>query len=204
MAADEEGTLATPEGVAPRVHRSPDQRASRPHRQAHGRRRARSSSPAWSMRVRMRGGAAAAAWPSATRTSPTERQIEFRIGINLGDVIVDGDDIYGDGVNVAATARGPGRSRRRRRFRHRLWIQAKNNIDAGFEYLGEQQVKNLPEPVRTYRVLLDPEAAGTIKGESAQEIALGLGGRGKRRAGHRGYGPRHGPDPVVGATLGTG
>ncbi len=102
----------------------------------------------------------------------TEQQIAFRIGINLGDVIIDGDDIYGDGVNVAARLEGladPGAVV----ISGTAFDQAKNKIDAGFEYLGEQQVENLPEPVRTYRVLLDPEAAGTIKGESRRRLHWG-------------------------------
>ncbi len=47
-----------------------------------------------------------AAWPSATRTMPPDQRIEFRIGINLGDIIIDDDDIFGDGVNVAARLEG--------------------------------------------------------------------------------------------------
>ena len=96
---------------------------------------------------------------------PLDRRITFRIGINLGDVIIEGDDIYGDGVNVAARLEGlaePGNVV----ISGTAFDQARNKIDAGFEYLGEQQVKNIPEPVRTYRVLLDPAAAGTIIGTS--------------------------------------
>jgi adenylate cyclase len=95
----------------------------------------------------------------------SDQLIAFRIGINLGDVMIEGDDIYGDGVNVAARLEGlakPGGVM----ISGTAFDQARNKIDAGFKYLGEQQVKNIPEPVRTYRVLLAPAAAGTIVGEA--------------------------------------
>ena len=95
---------------------------------------------------------------------PRERQIEFRIGINLGDVIVEGDDIYGDGVNVAARLEGlakpGGICISRTVFNH-----LKNKVDLGFENLGEQRVKNIAEPIGVYRVLLDPGAAGKVIGK---------------------------------------
>src|SRR5215469_3014622 len=80
-----------------------------------------------------------------------ERRIEFRIGINLGDVIIDEHDIYGDGVNVAARLEAlaePGRICISRVVRD----QVRDKVDFGFEDLGEQQVKNIARPVRVYRV----------------------------------------------------
>jgi adenylate cyclase len=88
---------------------------------------------------------------------PLERRIQFRIGINLGDIINDGDDIFGDGVNIAARlealadAGGICVSRVVR-------DQVRDKLPVAFEDRGEQQVKNIVRPVRVYRVLLDPEA----------------------------------------------
>ncbi len=89
--------------------------------------------------------------------SPMDRRIEFRIGINLGDVLVAGDDIYGDGVNVAARLEGlaePGA----------IWISEAvhtaigNKLPLEFDDLGSRDVKNIRQPVRAYRVRLKPGA----------------------------------------------
>ena len=89
---------------------------------------------------------------------PEDRRITFRIGINLGDVIVDGEDIYGDGVNIAARLEGlaepGGICVSRTVFNH-----VKGKVDFGFDDLGEREVKNIPEPVRIFKVLLDAPAA---------------------------------------------
>ena len=82
---------------------------------------------------------------------PADRRIEFRIGINLGDVIVDGDDIFGDGVNVAARLEAlaePGGICVSRVVHD----QVRDKLDLAFEDLGEQQVKNIARPVHVYRV----------------------------------------------------
>jgi len=82
------------------------------------------------------------------------RRITFRIGINLGDVIVEGDDIYGGGVNVAARLEGlaePGGIC----VSGVAYDTAHDKLDVAFESLGEQKVKNIEQPVRTYRVLLE-------------------------------------------------
>jgi len=95
---------------------------------------------------------------------PQDRKMEFRIGINLGDVIQEGDRIYGDGVNVAARIEGlapPGGIC----ISRATYGQVKNKLDLGYEYLGEQSVKNIDEPVRVYRVLTEPEAVGKVIGE---------------------------------------
>jgi adenylate cyclase len=95
---------------------------------------------------------------------PENRRMEFRIGINLGDVIEEGERIYGDGVNVAARieglAEGGGICISRTAF-----DQVKNKLNLGFENLGEHSVKNIAEPVRVYRLLMDAEAAGKVIGE---------------------------------------
>jgi len=95
---------------------------------------------------------------------PEHRRMEFRIGINLGDVIEEEGTIYGDGVNVAARleglAEGGGVCISRTAF-----DQVKNKLKLGYEYLGEHAVKNIAEPVRVYKVLMEPEAAGKVIGE---------------------------------------
>ncbi len=82
---------------------------------------------------------------------PEDQRITYRIGINIGDIIVEGDDIYGDGVNVAARlealAEPGGICISRTVFNH-----VRNKVALAFEDLGELQVKNIPDPVRVYRV----------------------------------------------------
>ena len=83
-----------------------------------------------------------------------ERRMEFRIGVNLGDVIVDGEQIYGDGVNVAARLESladPGGIC----VSHTVHDQIKNKLALNYQDAGEQKVKNLNEPVRVWRLLLD-------------------------------------------------
>jgi adenylate cyclase len=95
---------------------------------------------------------------------PDDRKMEFRIGINLGDVIQEGERIYGDGVNIAARveglAEGGGIC-----ISGSAYDQVKNKLALGYESLGEHSVKNIAEPVRGYRVLMDPEAVGKVIGE---------------------------------------
>ena len=89
------------------------------------------------------------------------RRIQLRIGINLGDVIVEGDDLYGDGINIAARleamAEPGGICVSGAAFDH---VAQKAGV--GFEGLGELRLKNITNPVRAYRVVLDPAAAGKI------------------------------------------
>jgi adenylate cyclase len=93
---------------------------------------------------------------------PQDQRIEFRIGVNVGDVIVQGEDIFGDGVNVAArlesiatpggiTISGPVRD------------HIGNRLDLAFEDMGEQTLKNIERPVRVFRVHLDTPAVGGTK-----------------------------------------
>jgi len=81
---------------------------------------------------------------------PDEHRLRLRIGVNLGDIIVEGSDIYGDGVNVAARLEGlaePGGIC----ISGKVYEEVKNKLPAAFEDLGEQEVKNIREPVRVYR-----------------------------------------------------
>jgi adenylate cyclase len=110
---------------------------------------------------------------------PENRRMEFRIGINLGDVIEEEGRIYGDGVNIAARietlseAGGVCISGSAYDF-------VGKKLSLGYEYLGEHTVKNIEKPVRVYRVLMEPEAAGKVLGEKKvkprqwQRTAIGL------------------------------
>src|ERR1051325_1197745 len=91
------------------------------------------------------------------RALPEAEQMWFRIGINLGDVMVENDDLYGEGVNIAARLQelaepggilisGP------------VYDLVRNKLTIGFDYLGQQALKNVPEPVASYRIMLDGEA----------------------------------------------
>jgi adenylate cyclase len=97
------------------------------------------------------------------------RAIVFRIGINLGDVIVEGDDIYGGGVNVAARLEGlaePGGIC----VSGTAYDTAHDKLDLTFESLGEQQVKNIDQPVRTYRVVFGAGRGRPTGPSSALEL----------------------------------
>ncbi|MFQ6672443.1 MAG: adenylate/guanylate cyclase domain-containing protein [Candidatus Tectimicrobiota bacterium] len=91
---------------------------------------------------------------------PNHRKMEFRIGINLGDVIVEGERIYGDGVNIAARleglAEGGGIC-----VSGTVYDSIKNKLALEYESLGEHAVKNIVDPVRAYRVGLEPAAAAS-------------------------------------------
>jgi len=95
---------------------------------------------------------------------PDDRKMVFRIGVHLGDVIEDEERIYGDGVNIAARIEGLAESGGICISRT-TYDQIKNKLNLGYEYLGDHTVKNIAEPVRVYRVLTEPEAAGKVIGE---------------------------------------
>jgi adenylate cyclase len=97
---------------------------------------------------------------------PENRRMLFRIGINLGDVIQEDDRIYGDGVNIAARLEGlaepGGICISKTAFKH---IESK--LPYGYEYLGDQTVKNITKPVGAYRVQMDPRV--TVAGEAEEK-----------------------------------
>ena len=93
----------------------------------------------------------------------SDRRMEFRIGINLGDVIQDGERIYGDGVNVASRMESlaePGGIC----VSGSAYDQIENKFAFGCEYLGEQTVKNISTPIRVYRLTSDHDASGCTVG----------------------------------------
>ena len=84
--------------------------------------------------------------------SPADSRIEFRVGINIGDVIIDGDDIYGDGVNIAARlqeAAEPGGVY----VSGDVYRQVEGKVGMEFQDLGERELKNIENPVRAYKVV---------------------------------------------------
>jgi class 3 adenylate cyclase len=93
----------------------------------------------------------------ANAALPESRRMSFRIGINVGDVMVKDDDIFGDGVNIAARLQGlaePGGIRVSRSVRDHL----RDRGDTHFEDLGEHAVKNIARPIRVFGVVFDPDA----------------------------------------------
>jgi class 3 adenylate cyclase len=110
------------------------------------------------------------------------RKMEFRIGINLGDIIEEGDQIYGDGINIAARLEGladPGGIC----ISRTAYDQIEDKLPLGYEYLGEKIVKNIPKPIRAYKVLVEPEeftikawakgfAAGSQKDKKKEETFI--------------------------------
>ncbi len=92
---------------------------------------------------------------------PEARRMLFRIGINLGDLVVEGDRIYGDGVNIAARLEGiadPGGIC----ISRTAYDQIEDKLPLGYEYLGEKTIKDSPKPIRAYKVIFEP--SGKIRG----------------------------------------
>ncbi len=92
---------------------------------------------------------------------PENRRMEFRIGINLGDVVEEGERIYGDGVNITARveglAEGGGIC-----ISGTVYDSIKNKLSLSYESLGEHTVKNIKDPVRVYRMRIGPESAAPV------------------------------------------
>jgi adenylate cyclase len=92
---------------------------------------------------------------------PENRRMEFRIGVNLGDVIEDGEQILGDGVNIAARLESLSEAGGIC-ISGTAYDQIKNKLTLGYEYHGKQTVKNISEPVRVYRVLMEPKGLSSL------------------------------------------
>jgi adenylate cyclase len=95
---------------------------------------------------------------------PESRRMEFRIGVNLGDVIEEKGRIYGDGVNIAARLEGLAEAGGIC-ISGTAFDQVKNKLSLGYQFVGKQTVKNIPDPIRAYKVLMEPEHAGKVIGE---------------------------------------
>ena len=121
--------------------------------------------------------------------APPEQRLDFRIGVNLGDIVVEEDDIHGDGVNIAhriqALAEPGGIAISGTTYDH-----VKSKLAVGYASLGMQRVKNISDPIRVYRVVLDPSAAGKttvlrqklrVAAAAAAVVVLLGGGRVSRR-----------------------
>jgi adenylate cyclase len=153
--------LGAAEGASPRTDRPQDRRTSRAHRQATG-------------------DAILVEFPSVVEAvscalagqrgmvernagTPEEERNSFRIGVNLGDIIVEDGDIHGDGVNIAARLEGiaePGGIC----ISEDAFRQVRGKIDAEFDDIGEQNLKNIARPLRVYRLgprPSRPHAGGT-------------------------------------------
>ena len=105
---------------------------------------------------------------------PRNLWIEYRVGVNLGDVIIEEDDIYGDGVNIASRLESiaePGQVY----ISGGIYEQIKNKLVCGYESLGDRKVKNITDPVRVYRVLPDPAAFKTRnRRETVLILSIGI------------------------------
>jgi TolB-like protein/class 3 adenylate cyclase/predicted Zn-dependent protease len=104
--------------------------------------------------------------------APKDRRIELRIGINLGDVIVEGDDIYGEGVNVASRLEGiaePGGVC----ISEKVYQEVEKKLDLEFTHLGELRVKNIEKPVRTYAAVLGDKRPVAPKTSKSRLITQG-------------------------------
>ena len=149
MGVDEEGTLARSRRVAANspIPRSPSIAAasSRPRATAFW----SSSAALWTPRDAP--STFSAPWPSGTPLSPESRRIEFRIGINVGDIIIDEGDIYGDGVNIAARVEAlasPGAIC----LADSVYQQIKGKLAFEASDMGDQKLKNIAHSLRVYRV----------------------------------------------------
>jgi adenylate cyclase len=111
---------------------------------------------------------------------PENRRMEFRIGVNLGDVIEEGERIYGDGVNIAARLEAladPGGIC----ISKTAFDQIETKLPLGYEFLGEQNVKNIPKPVGAYKVLMDPRV--TVAGVKDKKLPIPVWRRKRALAG---------------------
>jgi adenylate cyclase len=102
---------------------------------------------------------------------PEDKRIEFRVGINLGDVIIDGDDIHGDGVNVAARLESlaePGGVC----VSDKVYEEVRDRTDFAFEDLGEREVKNIDRPVRVWQWIVDAGLAADVPAKTDEPLSL--------------------------------
>ncbi len=102
---------------------------------------------------------------------PEDKRIEFRVGVNLGDVVIDGNDIHGDGVNVAARLESlaePGGIC----ISGKVYEEVRDRTDLAFEDLGEQQVKNIDRPVRVWRWIANAGVTASVSAKTNEPFQL--------------------------------
>src|SRR5262249_8791425 len=102
---------------------------------------------------------------------PEERKIEFRVGINIGDIVIEEGDIFGDGVNIAARLESiaePGGVC----ISEDVYRQVRSKLVAAFEDNGDQKLKNIVQPVRFYRPRIVGTSAGASTGEHSANLPL--------------------------------
>ena len=100
---------------------------------------------------------------------PDDKRLVFRMGVNIGDVIQDGENLYGEGVNIAARIEGlaePGGVC----ISRNAYDHIKNKVKLGYEYIGDHSVKNIKDPVRVYKVLMAKKDAGKIIGDEPKSL----------------------------------
>jgi TolB-like protein/class 3 adenylate cyclase len=98
-----------------------------------------------------------------------DKRLEFRIGVNIGDVVHDGDRIYGNGVNVAARIEGlsdPGGVC----ISRNTYDHVKNKLNLGYEYIGKHSVKNIKDPIRVYKIIVEDKDAGKLIGDVSKSV----------------------------------
>ena len=95
---------------------------------------------------------------------PADRRVEFRMGINLGEIVVEGDQIHGDGINIAVRLEGLAEAGGIY-ISEIVYEQVKNRLPLGYEYIGEQTLKNIEKPVRVWRIKMEPEEGRSPKSE---------------------------------------
>jgi adenylate cyclase len=103
------------------------------------------------------------------QNEPPDHRISFRIGVNLGDILVEGDDVYGDGVNISARLEGladPGGVV----ISGNVYDEVARRLPVGFEDMGELRVKNIDRPIRAWRVL--PEGAAASPGQASAALPV--------------------------------
>ena len=98
-----------------------------------------------------------------------ESKLEFRIGVNIGDVIVDRNDIYGDGVNIAARLESLADSGGIC-ISGAVYDSVRGKLELDYEFLGEQRVKNIAEPVRAYRVIIEPDQLEVVSSAEVSKL----------------------------------
>ena len=102
---------------------------------------------------------------------PEDKRIEFRVGINLGDVVIDGGDIHGDGVNVAARLEALADSGGIC-VSGKVYEEVRDRTDFVFEDLGEQEVKNINRPVRVWRWVANAEVTASVSAKTNEPLPL--------------------------------